>query len=97
MRTATAWAHLLAGRYDEAQKSAQAALGEQPDYVNALYALAASSALAGQITLAQDAMARLQRFDPGARIALLLQRYPLRRPEDRAKVADGLRRAGMPE
>ena len=74
MRTATAWAHLLAGRYDEAQKSAQAALGEQPDYVNALYALAASSALAGQIALARDAMARLLRFDPGARIALRIPR-----------------------
>ena len=55
MRTATAWAHLLAGRYGEAQKAAQAALGEQPDYVNALYALAASSALAGQTALARDA------------------------------------------
>ena len=97
MLTATAWAQLVAGRYDEAQKSAQAALGEQPDYVNALYALAASSALAGHIALAKDAMARLQRFDPGARIALLLQRYPLRRPDDLARVADGLRRAGMPE
>ena len=42
-------------------------------------------------------MARLRQFDPGARIGLLLQRYPLRRPEDLAKVADGLRRAGMPE
>ena len=87
----------FAGRYGEAQKAAQAALGEQPDYVNALYALAASSALAGQTALARDAMARLRQFDPGARIGLLLQRYPLRRPEDLAKVADGLRRAGMPE
>jgi hypothetical protein len=49
------------------------------------------------MALAKDAMARLQRFDPGARIALLLQRYPLRRPDDLARVADGLRRAGMPE
>jgi TolB-like protein/Tfp pilus assembly protein PilF len=97
MRTGTAWAHLLAGRYDEAQKWAQSALSEQPDYVNALYALAASSALAGQIALSQDVMTRLRRFDPGARIGLLLERYPLRRPDDLARVADGLRRAGMPE
>jgi len=97
MRTASAWAHLLAGRYDEAQKSAQLALTEQPDYVNALYVLAAGQALAGQLAPAQDAMARLRTFDPGARIALLRQRYPFRRPEHLAKVADGLRRAGMPE
>ena len=97
MRTATAWAHLLAGRYAEAQRWAQLALTEQPDYVNALYVLAASNALAGQLASAQDAMVRLQKFDPGARVGLLLQRYPFRRPEHLAQVADGLRRAGMPE
>jgi TolB-like protein/Tfp pilus assembly protein PilF len=97
MRTGTAWAHLLAGRYDEAQKSAQLALAEQPDYVNALYVLAASNALAGQLAPAREAMTRLQKFDPGARIALLMQRYPFRRPEDLANVSEGLRRAGMPE
>jgi TolB-like protein/Tfp pilus assembly protein PilF len=97
MHTATAWAHLLAGRYGEAQRWAQLALTEQPEYVNALYVLAASHALAGQLAPAQDAMARLQKFDPGARIALLLQRYPFRRHEHLAQVADGLRRAGMAE
>jgi TolB-like protein/Tfp pilus assembly protein PilF len=97
MHTATAWAHLLAGRYGEAQRWAQLALTEQPEYVNALYVLAASYALAGQLASAQDAMARLQKFDPGARIALLLQRYPFRRHEHLAQVADGLRRAGMAE
>lgn len=97
MRTATAWAHLLAGRYDEAQKHAQLALTEQPDYVNALYVLAASHGLAGRDAPAQEAMTRLLRFDPGARIAMVLQRYPFRRPEDLAKVSEGLRRAGMPE
>jgi TolB-like protein/Tfp pilus assembly protein PilF len=97
MRTATAWAHLLAGRYDEAQKWAQLALTEQPDYVNALYVLAASNALAGQLVPAQDAMVRLKKLDPGARIALLLQRYPFRRPDDLANVSEGLRRAGMTE
>lgn len=97
MRTATAWAHLLAGGYDEAQKNAQLALTEQPDYVNALYVLAASHGLAGRDAPAQEAMTRLLRFDPGARIAMVLQRYPFRRPEDLAKVSEGLRRAGMPE
>jgi tetratricopeptide (TPR) repeat protein len=97
MRTATAWAHLLAGRHDEAQKWAQLALAEQPDYVNALYVLAASHGLAGRLAPAQEAMARLRQFDPGARIALLRQRYPFRRPEHLAQVAEGLRRAGMPE
>jgi TolB-like protein/lipopolysaccharide biosynthesis regulator YciM len=97
MRTATAWAHLLAGRYGEAQAAAQAALGEQPDYVNALYVLAASSALAGHLTLARDTMARLRALDPDSRISRILQRYPLRQAGDLRKVEEGLRLAGMPE
>ena len=97
MRTATAWAHLLAGRYDEAQAAAQAALGEQPDYVNALYVLAAGSALAGHLPLARDAMARLRTLEPDARISRILQRYPLRQAGHLRKVEEGLRLAGMPE
>jgi TolB-like protein len=97
MRTATAWAHLLAGRHDEAQKWAQAALSEQPDYVIALHVLAASSALAGHLPAAREAMARLRALDPESRISTLRQRYPIRRDEDLARVAEALRLAGLPE
>jgi TolB-like protein/Tfp pilus assembly protein PilF len=97
MRTATAWAHLLAGRYDEAQSWAQSALAEQPDYVNALYVMAASHALAGQMAQARAAMARLRALDPESRVGRLLERYPFRRADDLAKVSEGLRLAGLPE
>jgi TolB-like protein/Tfp pilus assembly protein PilF len=97
MRTATAWAHLLAGRCDDAQSWAQSALREQPDYVNALYVLAAGSALAGQVAHAREAMARLRALDPESRISRILQRYPFRRADDLARVTEGLRLAGMPE
>ena len=97
MRTATAWAHLLAGRYHEAQSWAQSALAEQPDYVNALHVLAASNALAGQVPQARAAMARLRALDPDSRVGRLLERYPFRRADDLAKVSEGLRLAGLPE
>jgi len=97
IRAATAWAHLLADRYDDAQSWAQSALSEQPDYVNALYALAISSALAGKMAQAGDAMERLRSLDPKVRVSRLLQRYPIRRADHLAKVSEGLRRAGMPE
>jgi tetratricopeptide (TPR) repeat protein len=97
MRTATGWAHLQQGRYDEAQKWGQSALNDQPDYVNALYLLTASSALAGHDAQAREALGRLSSLEPGARVGLLQQRYPFRRPEDLANVSEGLRRAGMPE
>jgi TolB-like protein/Tfp pilus assembly protein PilF len=97
MRTATAWAHLLAGRYSDARSWALAALNEQPDYVNALYVLSAGSALLGNLAEARDAMARLRAADPESRVSCIRQRYPIRRAEDLAKLADALRLAGMPE
>ena len=97
IRTAAAWAHLLADRYGDAQSWAQSALSEQPDYVNALYALAISSALAGQMAQAGEAMARLRSLDPKVRVSRFLQRYPIRRADHVAKVSEGLRRAGMLE
>ena len=42
-------------------------------------------------------MARLRRIDPALRISNLLEAFPIRRPEDLARFADGLRRAGLPE
>jgi tetratricopeptide (TPR) repeat protein len=97
MRTASAWAHLLAGRYDEARSWAHSALREQPDYLHALHVLAASSALGGHAAEAGDVMARLRALDPESRISRIRQRYPFRRPEDLARVAEGLRKAGLPE
>jgi TolB-like protein len=97
MRTATAWAHLLAGRYEEARSWAQSALREQPDYINALYVLAAANASSGRADEARDTAAQLLRFDPDPHVAHLLRRYPFHRAQDLERVAEGLRRAGLPE
>jgi tetratricopeptide (TPR) repeat protein len=84
-----------AGRYEESISWAEKALHERPNFVPALRSYAASSALAGRIVDAQRAM------------SVLLKNYPhrisdfpkgrLRRPEDYAKLTEGLRIAGMPE
>ena len=42
-------------------------------------------------------MERLRRLDPALRISNLPESFPIRRPEDLARLADGLRRAGLPE
>ena len=97
MQTAAAWAHFLAGRYGEAMSWSRTALREQPDYISALRLLAASSALSGRPADARKAMARLRQFDPDSRIATILDRDPLRRPEDLERFAEGLRQAGLPE
>ncbi|WP_395019163.1 BTAD domain-containing putative transcriptional regulator [Dongia sp.] len=97
IRTATGWAHLLAGRYADAVDWARLALAEQPDYLNALYVLAAASASNGNQAEAEEAMRRLLANDPTARVSLLQQRYPFRHASDREHVSDALRRAGMAE
>jgi hypothetical protein len=42
-------------------------------------------------------MHHLRQLDPALRISNLKDWLPLRRPEDLATFADGLRRAGLPE
>jgi adenylate cyclase len=59
--------------------------------------LAASAAMAGRQEQALKAMARLRELDPTLRISNLKDVTPLRRPEDLARYAEGLRKAGLPE
>jgi TolB-like protein/class 3 adenylate cyclase len=97
MQVGTAFAHFLADRYDEASEWANRALHEQPNYPAATRILAASKALAGQSRDAHEAMARLRALDPSLSVSNLGEVYPLRRPEDLAKLAEGLRKAGLPD
>jgi adenylate cyclase len=96
MRGATATAYFFAGRYDEASSWAARAVRERPSST-AFRIAAASNALAGRLDKAEEAMARLRRLDPQRRISNLTDQYPLRRPEDLARLAEGLRKAGLPE
>jgi TolB-like protein/Tfp pilus assembly protein PilF len=96
-QNAYAHAHFFAGRYGDASLWAEKVLRDHPDYQLALRALAAANALIGQREKAQHAVKRLLKLDPAFRISNLEDRYPLRRPEDLAKFADGLRKAGLPE
>jgi tetratricopeptide (TPR) repeat protein len=97
MYIGTAFAHFLAGRYDEASEWANKALREQPNYPAATRILAASKALLGQLTDAQGAMVSLRKFDPSLRGSNVPEVYPVRRPEDLAKLVEGLRKAGLPD
>ena len=97
MQAGTAAAHFFAGRDDEAIAWAKASLRTLPDGRIAACILAASLASHGEIAEAKDTMERLRRIDPALRISNLLESFPIRRPEDLARLADGLRRAGLPE
>jgi TolB-like protein/class 3 adenylate cyclase/Tfp pilus assembly protein PilF len=97
MQAAIATAHFFADRYDEASSWAEKALREQPTYTPALRIAAASNALAERLKEAETAMAQLRQLDPTLCISNLLDRLPLRRPEDIAKLKEGMRLAGLPE
>ena len=96
--TGTAFAHAFAGRYDEAVSWAAKAVHEQPNWTTALRVAAIANALADRMVDARSAMARLREVDPTLRLGNLDRvAPPLRRPEDRVRFIESLRKAGLPE
>jgi adenylate cyclase len=92
-----ALAHFLAGRYGEAWPLAEKACQERPQFLGAVRAAAATNALAGRLNEARGFIAQALQFDPELRISNLKSRVTWFRPEDFAKYAEALRRAGLPE
>jgi adenylate cyclase len=97
MQTATAYAHFIAGRYAESLSWAEMAIRERRNHVLALRILSASCAMAGRLEQARETLVRLLELDPALRISNLRHVSPFRRPEDFAKFAEALRKAGLPE
>jgi TolB-like protein len=97
MHGGMAFAHFFAGRYDKAATWAEKSLRENPNYHAALRIAAASNAMMGRMQHAEKAMERLRQIDPALRIVNLTDLTPLRRPEDLARYAEALRKAGLPE
>src|SRR5262249_23510312 len=98
-QVATALAYFCIGRYDDAVFWAEKILGEEfrMIYITALRVAAASHALAGRLEEAQRAMMVSHQLDPTLRVSNLKDRLPPLRPENFARVAEGLRKAGLPE
>lgn len=97
MQVGMAIAHFFAGRFDCASAWAEKALGNLPGLLIAIALVAASHALNGRMDKAQLAMQRLRELDPSLRIANLQDWLPIQHPEELARLADGLRLAGLPE
>jgi TolB-like protein len=97
MNCGIAFAHALAGRYDEAASHAEQALNENVDSHQALRMGAMGHALAGRLERARKIMEHLRQLDPALRVSNLRQLTPLHRPQDMARYAEGMRKAGLPE
>jgi adenylate cyclase len=91
-----AMAHLFAGRFDTASSMAETVCRHMPTFLMVVGIVAASHALAGRQDEARREMTRLRRLDPTLRLSNLGDWLPIRRAEDRATLADGLQKAGLP-
>jgi adenylate cyclase len=94
MQAAAALAELCGGRYVEASSWAQKATRAQPKGLVGSVIAAASCALAGHEKEAQESVARLHQLMPALSISVLMM-FPFRRTEDRTKLEQGLRIAGV--
>jgi TolB-like protein len=92
-----ALAYLLLRRFDEASMWAARARRGQPGFLMVVGTSAAAAALSGDMERAEREMQELRRLNPNLRCSNLRGWLPLRRPEDIATLAEGLRKAGLPE
>lgn len=79
---AITYAHLIAGRYDQASLSAANALRGRPSYLTALRAAAASNALAGRLNDAKTLVAQARGLDSTLSLSKLKTLFPFRRTCD---------------
>jgi tetratricopeptide (TPR) repeat protein len=97
MYCAMAYAHFFAGRYSEAISWSERAAREKPDILLPIVVAAASNAQAGLSEETKNATSRVRRIDPALRISKLREVFPIRRSDDFERLAEGLRKAGLPE
>jgi TolB-like protein/class 3 adenylate cyclase len=97
MQGAMAFAHFIAGRDAEALAWAEKALQRNPLMSPATRIATASAALLGRELDAAKYLALLRQLDPGLRLSNIGERVTLRRPGDLERLAEGLRKAGLPE
>jgi adenylate cyclase len=95
-QTGMAYAHFLAGRYEDGSSWATIAIRQQPNFLRAHLIMMACHAMAGRGKEAQQECELAMRIDPTMRISQIKDGTPLR-PEDIDKLAAALRIASMPE
>jgi TolB-like protein/Flp pilus assembly protein TadD len=95
--TVAGLAEFVAGRYDQAIGWLRKAQRLNPRFVACHRTLTASLALSGDIEAAKAAARGLLSVEPRFRVSVFTSRYPLRRPDDLKRLAEGLRLAGLPE
>jgi adenylate cyclase len=91
-----AWAHLSAGRFEQAAECAQRAIDWNPAFADAHSVLAAALAHLGRTAEARVSLDMFTHMIRGD-LAEQLAARPFRRPADRERYLAGLHKAGLPE
>jgi tetratricopeptide (TPR) repeat protein len=92
-----AFAHFQAGRYGEAAAFAETAIQLRPEHPFPYVMAAASYGLAGNDKKAAAALANLKTLVPEIAPSNVEKTAPYGLAEDRARLAQGLRQAGLPD
>ena len=94
-------AYMFLGKYDQAQEWCTRVLMHLPTHFpNAVLGMQVSAVayvLSGKIDEGRKVMTAIRELRPNMSIASQTDIHPLRRAEDRARLLNGLRLAGLPE
>jgi adenylate cyclase len=94
-QTGIAYAHFMAGRYDDGLSWARSAVLHRPNYLSAQFILAACHAMSGRVEEARVICARLMELKPALRISNIKIKF--RRAEDIERLLQACRIVGIPE
>ena len=90
-------AEFVAGRYTESVAWIRKSRRANPRFIASLRMLAAALALAGDEDAAREIGAEFLAAHPAFSVAQFVSWYPLTRPGDLDRLAEGLRKAGLPD
>ncbi len=97
MSRGIAFAHFIAGRYEESIATANVTFNSPQNAFIAMAAAAASATYLGRMEEARWTVSQLLAADPALCCSNLRERFPIKRDEDFARWTEGLRKAGLPE
>ena len=89
--------HLMLGDYASAVETGRRAIEMNPFFSSAYKGYLSALGLMNRPREAAEVRGRLLGLEPGFSVQEAMSRSPLSRPEDIARYAEGLRRAGLPE
>ena len=96
-QSAMAFAHFIAGRDQDASDWATRAARMKPNWMPALRVSIAANAMLGHVAEARHGVQAYQRVDPDVSIRKICQHYPFQRKQDKQRLVEALRKAGIRE